>query len=86
MRFPISISGLVVEYIVAIDVTRVRFPADAFRSCWCACGMTGAALFHRWWRGQLHEICGDRDGEAGRGSTAHASARASAGVGRRALV
>ena len=24
-------SGLVVEYIVAIDVTRVRFPADA---CW----------------------------------------------------
>ena len=26
------ISGLVVEYIVAIDVTRVRFPADAY---WC---------------------------------------------------
>ena len=26
----ISICGLVVEYIVAIDVTRVRFPADAF--------------------------------------------------------
>ena len=26
----IGISGLVVEYIVAIDVTRVRFPADAF--------------------------------------------------------
>ena len=26
------ISGLVVEYIVAIDVTRVRFPADAFAS------------------------------------------------------
>ena len=25
------ISGLVVEYIVAIDVTRVRFPADALR-------------------------------------------------------
>jgi hypothetical protein len=25
-----SISGLVVEYIAAIDVTRVRFPADAF--------------------------------------------------------
>ena len=25
-----SISGLVVEYIVAIDVARVRFPADAF--------------------------------------------------------
>ena len=27
-----SISGLVVEYIVAIDVTRVRFPADALLS------------------------------------------------------
>jgi hypothetical protein len=26
----VRISGLVVEYIVAIDVTRVRFPADAF--------------------------------------------------------
>ena len=26
----VSISGLVVEYVVAIDVTRVRFPADAF--------------------------------------------------------
>ena len=25
-----SISGLVLEYIVAIDVTRVRFPADAY--------------------------------------------------------
>ena len=25
-----SISGLVVEYVVAIDVTRVRFPADAY--------------------------------------------------------
>ena len=29
----VSISGLVVEYIVAIDVTRVRFPADACVSC-----------------------------------------------------
>ena len=36
-----SITSLVVEYIVAIDVTRVRFPADAcvvaicwFRLCW----------------------------------------------------
>ena len=28
----IGISGLVVESIVAIDVTRVRFPADAFFS------------------------------------------------------
>ena len=40
----ISISGLVVEYIVAIDVTRVRFPADALLvlhccvHCWrCVC-------------------------------------------------
>ena len=29
-----GISGLVVEYIVAIDVTRVRFPADAFWMRW----------------------------------------------------
>ena len=28
-KFFRGISGLVVEYIVAIDVTRVRFPADA---------------------------------------------------------
>ena len=28
-KSPSSISGLVAEYIVAIDVTRVRFPADA---------------------------------------------------------
>ena len=28
-----SISGLVAEYIVAIDVTRARFPADAFCHC-----------------------------------------------------
>ena len=33
-----SISGLVVEYIVDIDVTRVRFPADA-----CGCGKEGCA-------------------------------------------
>ena len=31
-----SISGLVVEYIVAIDVTRVRFLADAFPIEACA--------------------------------------------------
>ena len=30
-----SISGLVVEYIVAIDVTRVRFPADAYFVLFC---------------------------------------------------
>ena len=29
LSFVAGISGLVVEYIVAIDVTRVRFPADA---------------------------------------------------------
>ena len=28
----ISISGLAAEYIVAIDVTRARFPADALAS------------------------------------------------------
>ena len=28
-RFSRGISGLVVEYIAAIDVTRVQFPADA---------------------------------------------------------
>ena len=32
-----SISGLVAEYIVAIDVTRVRFPADADTHCWRWC-------------------------------------------------
>ena len=32
----ISISGLVAEYIVAIDVTRVRFPADAASAGTCA--------------------------------------------------
>ena len=31
----ISISGLVVEYIVAIDVTRVQFPADAIQIAEC---------------------------------------------------
>ena len=31
-NFVISISGLVVEYIVAIDVTRVQFPADALHT------------------------------------------------------
>ena len=29
-----GISGLVVEYIVAIDVTRVQFPADAWGKEW----------------------------------------------------
>ena len=34
----IRISGLVVEYMVAIDVTRVRFPADAFLVFPCQLG------------------------------------------------
>ena len=34
ITFGNSISGLVVEYIVAIDVARVRFPTDAY--CWAA--------------------------------------------------
>ena len=37
----ISISGLVVEYIVAIDVTRVRFPADAFLRVLAFCARVG---------------------------------------------
>ena len=36
---PRSISGLVAEYIVAIDVTRVRFPADAFVTALSPCLM-----------------------------------------------
>ena len=43
-----SISGLVVEYIVAIDVTRVRFPADALLCCFvayaCTCWPTSAKM------------------------------------------
>ena len=40
----VSISGLVVEYIVAIDVTRVRFPADAFYLFCCDCDTTRTPL------------------------------------------
>ena len=36
----VSISGLVVEYIVAIDVTRVRFPAAALRYLYACCMRT----------------------------------------------
>ena len=39
-----SISGLVVEYIVAIDVTRVRFPVDAFYPCFI--GFVGRCDHH----------------------------------------
>ena len=44
LSFPFvnSISGLVVEYIVAIDVTRVRFPADALLCClWHTLALAG---------------------------------------------
>ena len=40
----VSISGLVVEYIVAIDVTRVRFPADAFVDWWRGVSSKGLTL------------------------------------------
>ena len=42
---PPSIGGLVAEYIVAIDVTRVRFPADAFVNAlaWPRCIRLAAA-------------------------------------------
>ena len=43
----ISISGLVVEYIVAIDVTRARFPADAY------------SMLHMW--ALQHQMAYDRD-------------------------
>ena len=36
------ISGLVVEYVVAIDVTRVRFPADAFVKVLQSCSVVGS--------------------------------------------
>ena len=43
------ISGLVAEYIVAIDVTRVRFPADA-KACWPRVQMRHGLV-------RLREIC-----------------------------
>ena len=42
-----GISGLVVEYIVAIDVTRVRFPADAF-SIWFILLHNGSFQLRSW--------------------------------------
>ena len=51
-----SISGRVVEYIVAIDVARVRFPADAIYcnptyfvgvACVNACSIVGSKSNHR---------------------------------------
>ncbi len=41
------ISGLVVEYIVAIDVTRVRFPADAPFCYHVQCGMLQTSFLVR---------------------------------------
>ena len=38
------ISGLVVEYIVAMDVTRVQFPADAFARAALSCSLQLASL------------------------------------------
>ena len=46
----ISISGLVVEYIVAIDVTRARFLADA------------NSMLHMW--GLQHQMAYDRDAQS----------------------
>ena len=42
-----GISGLVVEYIVAIDVTRVRFPADAPFCYHVQCGMLQTSFLVR---------------------------------------
>ena len=44
----VSISGLVVEYIVAIDVTRVRSPADAFVVWWHVMSIQGLMSLQRW--------------------------------------
>ena len=41
-----SISGLVVEYIVAIDVTWVRFPADAFIASGTQAGSLKSNIAH----------------------------------------
>ena len=42
-----SISGLVAEYIVAIDVTRARFPADARSHSWWRPAALPPLLWHR---------------------------------------
>ena len=44
----VSISGLVVEYIVAIDVTRGRFPANAFVVWWHVVFIQGLMSLQRW--------------------------------------
>jgi hypothetical protein len=53
-----GISGLVVEYVVAIDVTRVRFPADAF--FWSLCSYRSAFMSCHSYR--MNSENGKRDG------------------------
>ena len=58
-----SIIGLVVEYIVAIDVTRVRFPDDAF------CNKDIAPMLVQiFWPCQTWSIIRGRDSSVGRAS------------------
>ena len=47
-----SISGLVVEYIVAIDVTRVPFPADA----WAGLQRSGAVSYDERLLPRVHRL------------------------------
>ena len=47
IKLIISISGLVVEYIIAIDVTRARFPADAYFSAASRERVTGKRFYIR---------------------------------------
>ena len=59
-----SISGLVVEYVVAIDVTRVRFPADAARCVIVVARVRSILDFnvreHQWFSGRIRR-CHRRD-------------------------
>ena len=49
------ISGLVVEYIVAIDVTRARFPADAYVQGIVVLGEESVEEF----LGEVRRTCGE---------------------------
>ena len=44
----VSISGLVVEYIVAIDVARARPPADAFVVWWHVVSIQSLMSLQQW--------------------------------------
>ena len=44
----VNITGLVVEYIVAIDMTRVRSLADAFVVWWHVMSIQGLVSLQRW--------------------------------------